>query len=903
MSTPPQSTRLFRSYWIAGYEGADHINGSGRALIMNDITGHSADPAADYERLRDFDIRTVRESVGWRITEEAGGRFHFDTLEKRAKIAQQCGVQVVWTLMHYGYPADVDIFSPQFIDRFARYCREVARVLAPYSDQPVYSPINEISFLSWAICESALFHPYTGTLKECGFELKKHLVRASIAGCEAIWDADPRARIVQIDPLIYVVAAEPDPELIAAAARENEIQFQAWDLLRGSLEPELGGAPKYLDIVGINYYHSNQWEIPTDERLHWHRRDPRRVPFSYLLKQASDRYQRPIFIAETSHVGSGRCEWIREITEEVIQAEKQGVPLEGICLYPIIDRPDWENPDHWHNSGLWDRVLTADGTFQHVLHEPYAHELKRAQRLIAAALDQERFLPTQSTEGNKPMTAILVFSHLRWNFVYQRPQHLLSRLAENYRIYFIEEPVFDQASSFLEIQQPATNVRVLKPHTSLRSPGFSDEQLPTLQRLVQQFIADEQLEDYVVWFYTPMALPLLQQTRPRAIVYDCMDELSAFKNAPKQLLQRESALLKLASVVFTGGPSLYRAKRSRHPSVHCFPSSVDSAHFSQGSDRRNEHSALEGLPKPRLGFYGVIDERLDLDLIARLADERPDWQITLVGPVVKIKEDSLPRRSNLHYFGQTPYAELPRFLAGWDVALMPFALNDSTRFISPTKTLEYMAADLPIVSTPITDVAEPYGEIVYIANDAETFIDCCERALAESAEQRARRSAMMREALGGTSWDATARQMHELIQTACANGLNPAALALWEQSFPAPAAEVPENTRPTKGDYDSIIVGAGPTGLSAAYHLGERTLLLDQNATSAAGAAPSKTRDSPSITPVTSCSPTTPTCRNSTRRCSATTCTGRIGKPGSTARTSIPAIRSRAHCTACRRKC
>ncbi len=832
MATPPQTSRLFRSFWIAGYEGADHINGSGLPLVMNDLTGHGADPVADYALLREFDIHTVRESVGWRVTERAGGRFCLNTLERRARAAEECGLQVIWTLMHYGYPADVDIFSPAFIDRFARYCGRVARFLAPYSDQPVYSPINEISFLSWAICESRLFHPYTGTLKDYGFELKKHLVRASIAGCEAIWEADPRARIVQIDPLIYVVAAEPEPELIAAAERENEIQFQAWDMLRGSLEPGLGGAPKYLDIIGINYYHSNQWEHLTDERLHWHKRDPRRVPFSQLLAQASERYQRPMFIAETSHVGNGRSIWIRELAEEVMRADQRGIKLEGICLYPIIDRPDWEDPRRWHNSGLWDLRVQADGTMRRVLHEPYARALKRAQRLVAGVSHQESRRSPTSTEGSKPMTSLIVFSHLRWNFVYQRPQHLLSRLAENYPIYFIEEPIFSEGSSFIDIQEPVPNVHVLTPHTSIATRGFSDDQLPTLQKLVQQFIVDEKLDDYVVWLYTPMALPLLQQTRPRAIVYDCMDELSAFRSAPKQLLQRESALLKLASMVFTGGPSLYGAKRSRHPNVHCFPSSVDYAHFAQGRDGANEHPALKELPRPRLGFYGVIDERLDLELIRHLADERPNWQIVLVGPVVKIDPGSLPKRPNIHYFGQTPYADLPRFLAGWDVALMPFALNDSTRFISPTKTLEYMAADRPIVSTPITDVAEPYGDIVHIASDPAAFVACCERALAEPAGERAERSAKRQEVLKGTSWDMTTRKMHELIQRACAEGLNQAAQSLWERSFPAVSSEgSAEDARPAAGRYDCIIIGAGPTGLSAAYHLGDKksTLLLDQN--------------------------------------------------------------------------
>ena len=237
---------------------------------------------------------------------------------------------------------------------------------------------------------------------------------------------------------------------------------------------------------------------------------------------------------------------------------------------------------------------------------------------------------------------------------------------------------------------------------------------------MQRFIATENLQEYVAWLYTPMALPILQGLNPRAIVYDCMDELTAFKNSPRQLVQRESALLRVANLVFTGGPSLYHAKRERHPRVYCFPSSVDRAHFAQAKEGLAEHAALSGMAHPRLGFFGVIDERLDIELVAAIAARREHWQLILVGPVVKIDPQSLPKNANIHYLGQQEYAALPRLLAGWDVCLLPFALNDATRFISPTKTLEYMAAELPIVSTPIADVVGPYGEIVYSGNGPDS---------------------------------------------------------------------------------------------------------------------------------------------------------------------------------------
>jgi UDP-galactopyranose mutase len=264
-----------------------------------------------------------------------------------------------------------------------------------------------------------------------------------------------------------------------------------------------------------------------------------------------------------------------------------------------------------------------------------------------------------------------------------------------------------------------------------------------------------------------MALPLAQTLRPRGVVFDVMDELSAFAGAPQEMKDLEAATLAWADVVFTGGPSLYRAKLGRHENLHCFPSSVDAAHFGQARSI-DEAPDQAHLPHPRLGFYGVIDERMDLGLLDFLATSHPDWQIVMVGPVVKIDWAWLPKQPNLHFLGQRQYAELPSYLAGWDVCLLPFALNESTKFISPTKTLEYMAAELPIVSTPITDVAEPYGRIVYLGNTHDEFVAACEQALAATSEELERRVQQMRQVLATTSWDNTAAAMERLIDEAVA---------------------------------------------------------------------------------------------------------------------------------------
>lgn len=430
------------------------------------------------------------------------------------------------------------------------------------------------------------------------------------------------------------------------------------------------------------------------------------------------------------------------------------------------------------------------------------------------------------------MPTIVVFCHLRWDFVFQRPQQLLSRLGRDYRILFVEEPVEHDGESFMHQSQPAPNVTVCRPHTPSHASGFHDDQIPLLQPLLANLLPDG--ERPIVWVYTPMALPLLQQLQPALVVYDCMDELAAFKNPPKQLLQRESALLTVADLVFAGGPSLYEAKRARHPSVHCFPSSVDVRHFSRALDRSAGERLQASIPHPRLGFYGVIDERFDCELIAAMADAHPEWQLVLVGPVIKIEASSLPRRPNIHYLGQQDYAALPAFLAGWDVCLLPFALNEATRYISPTKVLEYMAAELPIVSTAIADVERPYGHVVTVARGHTAFVRACEEALAMDSQGREAMAAAMRRIVACTSWDVTAAAMASLIgaapQRSATANLSRSSGELAAPAKAAAASVNPLRSRSGAQQVETVIIGAGPTGLSAAYHLGEGAVLIEKNA-------------------------------------------------------------------------
>jgi UDP-galactopyranose mutase len=360
---------------------------------------------------------------------------------------------------------------------------------------------------------------------------------------------------------------------------------------------------------------------------------------------------------------------------------------------------------------------------------------------------------------------LVCLSHLRWDFVYQRPQHLLSRCAKQRRVFFVEEPIFGQGPSRLDVSQREDGVYVVVPH--LPEGLSSDVAVEAIQQaMIDRLFAEHQIRDYVLWYYTPMALGWTRHLKPVVTVYDCMDELSAFKNAPRLLREREADLFRRADLVFTGGQSLYEAKRDQHRNVYAFPSSIDRAHFAKARDNRMEDPADQAnIPHPRMGFFGVVDERFDIELLDAISEARPDWNFVIIGPVVKIDEAALPRRANIHYLGSKSYKELPAYLAGWDVAALLFARNESTRFISPTKTPEYLAAGRPVVSTSIRDVVRPYGKLglVRIADDAASFIRAAAEIGMDERTDDAAWLARVDEFLAKISWDRTWGEMAELI--------------------------------------------------------------------------------------------------------------------------------------------
>ncbi len=388
--------------------------------------------------------------------------------------------------------------------------------------------------------------------------------------------------------------------------------------------------------------------------------------------------------------------------------------------------------------------------------------------------------PGQDERSLRPTRRpLLCLSHLRWDFVRQRPQHLMSRAARDYDVTFFEEPLFEAVERpVLRLSHDgAVTVAVpVLPHGTDRAA--TDD----LQRVLLDGLVERTGQPAALWYYTPMAMPFSRHLEADIVVYDNMDELSAFRGASPEMLRNEDELFARADVVFTGGFSLFEAKRDRHERVFAFPSSIDAAHFATARDRRAPEPADQAdIPSPRLGFFGVIDERLDLDLVAGVARARPDWHLVMIGPVVKIDAGSLPQAPNIHWLGQKHYDSLPAYLAGWDVGLMPFALNEATRFISPTKTPEYLAAGVPVVSTPIRDVIRPYGEkdLVAIADDPGSVIAAAARAMARAD---ATWLARVDRHLSAGSWDRTWADMRQAME---------------EASLAGPAPRVANDTVPT----------------------------------------------------------------------------------------------------------
>jgi beta-glucosidase/6-phospho-beta-glucosidase/beta-galactosidase len=602
---------LLNGFWIGGYEAADHVNGRGDALDLALATGHVDAIDEDHARAAAAGLAAVRESVGWRLSEPEPGRHDFSRAVAIEASARRHGLQVLWTLMHYGLPADLSLHDDRLVERFARWCAAAGRALGGGAGRPVFTPVNEIGYLAWAASMPHMLHPPNNcpevdgeTSAISGFAVKRRLVKAALAGVRALREVNPAALMLHVEPVVHVVPPLDRPELAEQAEQVASWQWQAWDLLSGRREPELGGSPEAIDLLGVNHYHSSQWELVTEKRLRWHEQCWRRALPARLLEAAWQRYGKPLIVAETSHVGIGRAAWLHDMAEQVRSARGRGVPVQGLTLYPLLDRPDWDEPAHWHRCGLWhvqgpdDLRRVPDPEYQRALHAWQAalprHDGLSPPRLLA-------FVDARHGDARAP--------------AWQR----LRRLAGRWHVVAVE-PVGDAGDG-----PDRVDVVPLGPWLQAWVPRSAGADADAAWRVVDDRWRSTAPEGAVCWLACEALASAALALGQRRWVVDRADE--------------------------------------RWP--------LDVAHFAAaptGGWEADEAARLQmGIATPRIGCAGPLAAIDPVQLVAA-ATARPDLQFVLIGPG---DAAGLPALANVHALGDVPYRLWPALMRGWQAAWRP----------------------------------------------------------------------------------------------------------------------------------------------------------------------------------------------------------------------------------------
>lgn len=762
---PGRDVSAVTGFWVGGFEGADHLNAAGIPLDLVRASGHLDQLEGDHARAAAAGFSSVRESIGWRVSEDGRGVIDLDRAQCVADSARRHGLQVVWTLMHYGVPTGVSLHDDALIERFVRFAQRVAQVLATRSERPpVFNPINEISFLAWAASQPHLLHPPNNTegvddqtVRERGYNAKCRLVRAALLAMRAMKEVEPRCVFMHAEPLVHVVAPRGRPELANLANTVCGWQWQAWNLLAGLERPELGGHGDSIDVMGLNHYHDSQWELETGQRLDWQAGDARRQSLCDLMLTAWKRYGKPLMLAETSHVGGGRARWLHEMAGQVSEVLGRSVPVQGLCLYPLTDRPDWNEPAHWHRSGLW-----------HVANnEPGLPRIVETQGL-AALKSWQQYLPNRPTV-DQPL--VVVVCHRPWGEASHRTRHLMEQVARRWRVLWLEAPCPWDGAERLETRACGPTLERLTPYLARASCGpqaWSSEQLINL---VLKHLETADLKPDAVWLTEPAALPLALALAPTCLVYQA-------RAAADGQAHLQATALREADVVVSVDEAGSLACMAAGRPVNRIASGVDLEHF--GPDTCDplawasmEACSLQGhLPHPRVGFAGAIDARLDLALIVRVAQAHPNWHFVMVGPVCQPDRADLPDQANITWLGEQAPEIMPALMSQWDLAWLPWQAGPNTVGACPTQVLEYLASGLAVVAPWIRELVPLAPAGVRLASNHTMLSRACQVALARTSAQRLAEQRIARALLRGRSWDRAAQRAVDLMRAGAKRSLS-----------------------------------------------------------------------------------------------------------------------------------
>lgn len=799
--------------WAVGVESSaiPHL-----AIDQFQWTQHDRFWREDFKRVaNELGCRWMRYAIPWHLTETSPGVFDWKWADERIQFARELGVNLLLDLVHFGvptwlpeafgdvdFPAALERFSREFGKRFSGMVHSVC-------------PINEPLITSFFCGDVGIWPPHGRGLTSY-MAILSRVAQATSRSIRALRESVDGVEIVLCDALEHATAetesCRENPDLLKRMMEDVALRMNrrhvVLDLISGRVDAEhpirpwlaQHGFPRTdlnwflrnpveIDVLGLDYYEHSEMELYAHNE-HWRQRVPDNLAgLCVSVRDYWNRYHLPMMITETNCCGDDdeRREWLEFTLKDIHRLRAEGIPVIGYTWWPLVDHLDWDGAllhqiGKIHRVGLYNLERTPGGEMRRVptrILEAYKEVVAKGEEpagplkpIQPEKKSKKESARMKKTEARPPLDyPVIVHCHLHWEGVWQRPQQFLSRISKTHRVLFIEGPRLrecDDAPDYRLLPTPDfPNVTIMQtffPASNFYNAGewVDSERVRLLKEALAGPLAG-QFQNPVQWFYDPMAVTAFAgKLEERAIVYDCMDELSKFKFAPPVLVERERELLSIADVVFAGGRKLQESKCAQNHNCHFYGCGVDVEHFGKARDLKTEiPTDVDFIHRPILGYFGVVDERIDYELLEKLADANPNWSIVIIGPLAKVDPNSVPVRVNIYWVGKRDYAQLPAYTKAFDVCLMPFALNESTEFINPTKALEYMAAGKQIVSSAVPDVVSNFGNIVSIANSHEEFIRLC-RAAVESPDRAAIERGL--EMAGQNGWDSVVAKLEEHIR-------------------------------------------------------------------------------------------------------------------------------------------